>query len=122
MDADGGHRAEERCDEAREDRDDEGVSEQRQKRLIAEKVRVLPEGEALEGRDVEAIIERGHGQHDHWDIEEDEDQNGHCAVKVLHTFAMTSSSSVSPKRFMIDTQMKMRIISTRLIAAPRFGL
>ena len=35
---------------------------------------------------------------------------------------MTSSSSVSLKRFMIDTQTKMRIISTRLIAAPRFGL
>ena len=31
-------------------------------------------------------------------------------------------SSLSPKRFMMATQIKIRIISTRLMAAPRFGL
>ena len=122
VDADGCHGAEERCKKTRQNRNDQRVSQQRQKRFIAEKVCVLAEGEALEGCDVETFVERGDCQRDHGDIEEDEDQNGNRAVYVFHTFAMTSSSSVSPKRFMIDTQTKMRIISTRLIAAPRFGL
>ena len=35
---------------------------------------------------------------------------------------MTSSPSPSPKRFMMATQIKIKIIRTRLMAAPRFGL
>ena len=40
---------------------------------------------------------------------------------VLHTL-MTSSPSPSPKWFITATQIKIRIINTRLMAAPRFGL
>ena len=121
MDADGGHRADDGRDERGEQRDDDRVAQQRQERAVAEQIGILPQRKALEAGDVRAGIERGHGQNDHRDVEEDEDQNGNGTVDVLHTL-MTSSPSPSPKRFITATQMKIRIMRTRLMAAPRFGL
>ena len=122
VDADRRHRAHNGRDERGEHGDDERVPQQRQQRAVTEQVHILPQRKALEARNVRAGIERRHAQHDHGDVEEDKDQNGHSTVKMLHTFAMTSSSPLSPKRFIMLTQRKIKIISTRLIAAPRFGL
>ena len=97
------------------------VAQERQERAVPEQIGVLPEREALEACDVRAGVERGHGQNDHGNVEEDEHQDGDGAVEVLHTL-MTSSPSPSPKRFITATQIKIRIINTRLMAAPRFGL
>ena len=121
VDADGSHCADDGRDERRQQRNDDRVAQERQERAVPEQIGVLPEREALEACDVRAGVERGHGQNDHRDIQEDEHQNGDSAVEVLHTL-MTSSPSPSPKRFITATQIKIRIINTRLMAAPRFGL
>ena len=122
VDADGCHRAEDRRRERREHGDDQRVQQQTEKRAVTEKICILRKRKALERGDVGTGVEGRDAEHDHGDIQEDKDQNGHGAVKVLHTFAMTSSPSFSPKRFMMLTHRKIRIISTRLMAAPRFGL
>ena len=72
----------------------------------------------IDNRLVEAALDLGCRPSN---VEEDEHQDGDGAVEVLHTL-MTSSPSPSPKRFITATQIKIRIINTRLMAAPRFGL
>ena len=54
-------------------------------------------------------------------LSEDKDQNGESTVEFFHMVTILSSSSLV-KRFIMPTQTKIRIISTRDMAAPRLGL
>ena len=122
VDAHGGGRTEQRRQQAREHRDDHGVQQQPQQVPVAEQLFILIEREALEHRNVHALVEGRDGQHDHRDIKKDEDQNGDDTIDFSHSVTMLSSASSSVKRFIMPTQTKTRTIRTRDMAAPRFGL
>ena len=122
MDAERGHGAEHGGDQAGQHGDEQGIAQQLQKRAVAEQLRVLVKGEALENRHVGPLVEGRHGQYDHGNIQKNKDKDGENTVEFSHNVTMLSSSSSLVKRFIIPTQTKIRIISTRDIAAPRFGL
>ena len=119
VDADGCHGAECYGNAGRQQGDQNRVAQQAQQILVPEQFHILLQRKALKLGDILAGIERGNDQHSHGDIQEDKDQDGNETICFLHT---TTPSSSPPKRFMIPVHTKTSAISTRLRAAPKWGL
>ena len=120
VDAERGHRAEQRGDKRAAYGEDEGIREQAQRVAVREEVEVVVKGEALELAQIAPVVEGADEEDYHRRVEEEQHYGRPYLAGTSHIVATSSSSP--EKRFMRPIETNTSSMSMRLMAAPRLRL
>ena len=112
----GGEGAQHGGDEGRADRQHQGVSQSREGLLVVEQLLIPNKGEARKFGQAPRLVEGEDDKHHDGDVEQEENQTDIEFGQELHSLLPPSSSSEN--LFMMATEMMMRIIMMRDMAAP----